>query len=944
METFAGRLASFEVAHPTSKRRASNAKGPKALTWPLRNLSPTELAQAGFYYKPSVTAPDNTCCFLCDRNLDGWEEEDDAIVEHLRHSKDCGWAITMSAAPDGYDPNTIEDPTSQRMSNARKETFKSWPHESKRGWTCKVQKMVDAGWYHCPTPECDDFVTCAYCKLSLDGWEPKDNPFDEHYRRSPDCAFFAFAGVSAPKPTKGRKGRTSKASRLSAQSTQTVDPIQEDSIDLNDSIEARVISQNTVVSTTSKMGGAKGKKTTKRKGKATRQKKEVPAEGDEDPTIIEIATTRDAAQKTRGKKRTSEQISEDDNNRGARESTVRPEPPAKRRATRTRKSALENDPPPVINDAEESTVEKDATTPPRATRGGRKRASSTRRKVSTASTASKASMRAALPNEAEIEAQLEAELDKPLSDEEMVDEAPHRETQRKVRGKGKVGQKTASTAPTRRGRKAQPDHFNSSMVEQSSTEQQSEALDTSMTGMETLPGDFSKTEQPTKREAGSKRTGRIQESSATVQSEHSIATAEPRSSMLDESANGNDSGHETDASTVGKAGLKKGTRKKTTTKGRPKKGAAKSKNIEDVVQPSQPPPSMPREQELTTGNDQHRNDDKPTEATEAATTEQEPKKNNRTKGNKTKKVASKPKKATKAPHLSMPGAFSPSVADETPEPEATQDEEDQSQDSLTAMLDSMPVPPALLDSKSPQQAPVSLAQRLSDLKSNSIEPAAAEERPARAQNIENVPDVEADPKPARQTNQNKLPVQQSKPTTTKRALPPPPCSPTPQSSDAENAPPSTRPENKRPPLHSPPQATTTNTTTTTTTKVPLAASTPPRTRTPLSPLKQPITGGAAPFGALHTSHPWTAVDIETAFLATASPGQDENEFSLFSGGKLPEMSLTSPEKKMTVEEWIRWNAARAEEELKREAERVVGVFERMGGEAVRGVEGIEVVE
>ncbi len=36
--------------------------------------------------------------------------------------------------------------------------------------------MVDAGWYYCPTAESDDFVTCAYCNLSLDGWEPKDNP------------------------------------------------------------------------------------------------------------------------------------------------------------------------------------------------------------------------------------------------------------------------------------------------------------------------------------------------------------------------------------------------------------------------------------------------------------------------------------------------------------------------------------------------------------------------------------------------------------------------------------------------------------------------------------------------------------------------------------------------------------------------------------------------
>ena len=39
-----------------------------------------------------------------------------------------------------------------------------------------IAKMIDAGWYFCPNEESEDFVTCAYCKLSLDGWEPKDDP------------------------------------------------------------------------------------------------------------------------------------------------------------------------------------------------------------------------------------------------------------------------------------------------------------------------------------------------------------------------------------------------------------------------------------------------------------------------------------------------------------------------------------------------------------------------------------------------------------------------------------------------------------------------------------------------------------------------------------------------------------------------------------------------
>lgn len=42
--------------------------------------------------------------------------------------------------------------------------------------TLLLMQMVEGGWYFCPTDDSDDQVCCAYCKLSLDGWEPKDKP------------------------------------------------------------------------------------------------------------------------------------------------------------------------------------------------------------------------------------------------------------------------------------------------------------------------------------------------------------------------------------------------------------------------------------------------------------------------------------------------------------------------------------------------------------------------------------------------------------------------------------------------------------------------------------------------------------------------------------------------------------------------------------------------
>jgi len=54
--------------------------------------------------------------------------------------------------------------------------------------------------------------------------------------------------------------------------------------------------------------------------------------------------------------------------------------------------------------------------------------------------------------------------------------------------------------------------------------------------------------------------------------------------------------------------------------------------------------------------------------------------------------------------------------------------------------------------------------------------------------------------------------------------------------------------------------------------------------------------------------------------------------------------LTSPEKKMTVEEWIHHNAQMAEEKLKNECERMVGAFESEGTRAMHAIEGVECVE
>ncbi|PGG95938.1 hypothetical protein AJ80_09889 [Polytolypa hystricis UAMH7299] len=408
METVSARLATFEVNQGAgSKGRTSGAKAAtKAIAWPHERPSPEELAEAGFYYRPIPLSPDNAACYLCERALDGWEEDDDPVTEHLRHSSACGWAIMMDIKRRSSNPAEIEDPTSDKIVEARRATFASiWPHDGKRGWVCRTEKMVEAGWYFCPNEESEDFVSCAYCNLSLDGWEPKDDPFDEHHRRSPDCSFFVFASTKPAKSTRGRKTRTSKTSRLSTQSNATT--ISETpSVDLDDAMDTSVLSQ-----ATAKAG--RPKKGTKGRPRATKSKKEEHIEASSQADIEsqngDVTEPAKVKRTTRGKKRKSDAIEEDANQ--DRESSAPIEPPPKRRATRTRGSAAQGTTSSLVDrvDAVVSDAESMEIKPKPSRTKAPKRSSSTRKP--SASTASKASLRSRAPNHFESEAATQAMLD-----------------------------------------------------------------------------------------------------------------------------------------------------------------------------------------------------------------------------------------------------------------------------------------------------------------------------------------------------------------------------------------------------------------------------------------------------------------------------------------------------------------------------------------------------
>ncbi|KAL8981073.1 MAG: hypothetical protein Q9177_005688 [Variospora cf. flavescens] len=144
----------------------------------------------------------------------------------------------------------------------------------------------------------------------------------------------------------------------------------------------------------------------------------------------------------------------------------------------------------------------------------------------------------------------------------------------------------------------------------------------------------------------------------------------------------------------------------------------------------------------------------------------------------------------------------------------------------------------------------------------------------------------------------------------------------PQSSDVENQPPSARPSALRPPLvvQTPSKIHAT--------LMPLAATTPK-----FSPSKRDVS-------RLQSMLPWTSIDFEKVFGHPAADKENLQEL----GVNDPKQALSSPEKKLTVEEWIQWNAKRGEEKLRDDCERLVGRFEGEGVRALKTLEGITCAE
>lgn len=200
MVAYTERLASFEEARLPRRR--------KKVQWPHEHPDPEQLAKAGFYFNPRTDSPDNVTCFLCECSLDGWELDDCPLREHLEHSRGCSWATILSK---DWQNEKNHDPHCKENIGMRLTTFDNkWPLEKKRGWPTSL-KLAEAGFYFAPTVAEEDLVVCAYCDISLDGWERTDDPLHEHERRRPECYF--FTSMKKEEATKKKRRSSKRASK-----------------------------------------------------------------------------------------------------------------------------------------------------------------------------------------------------------------------------------------------------------------------------------------------------------------------------------------------------------------------------------------------------------------------------------------------------------------------------------------------------------------------------------------------------------------------------------------------------------------------------------------------------------------------------------------------------------------------------------------------------------
>ena len=760
------------------------------------------------------------------------------------------------------------------------------------------------------------------------------SPRDEHFNRSPECLFFNFVDPN-PAPTKktarGRTARASKTSRASVQSTGMGTFITEgpSTLDMPAEIE------DSVMTTASKRGRTKKAATATKGTRKTRAKKEESVEVEETEVTMdeevppppipapapktrksrkpantavddsEVTMGEDepvvAPKPRRGRKRASEAIEDS-------VLTAKEAPPAKRRTTRAK--AAVNDmvaqQDPDVTDAEAPAAKKPAARK-------RVRASNTKtttRKASgtslrsTASTASLRSEAEGIPDDDEIERQLMADLERPLSDDEDV-------AMDSDSGRRRNANRTTTKRRTVKAVKEEKPHVDEQgdyamfdpapvVPDEAEVEAELDRLEaearTVVKAPEPPEPELEKLEVPKK---GRKAAGTRKASRTTKKTKPApVPEPAPQTAYEPEPEPQLEPDVQPAPDPVGEHELEPEPIAEPEPEPEPEFVDAPDAHLEAPGETSiyedaaEPEVAQPLAHDARTVV----KDDAPEEVEE-----EKPAPAKRGRGRPPKKRASRGR--------SSAASVKQRVSAVAPPPPAPEPEEEIHQSielSRHEIVDASPAKPK--ERRQQSEDLVDSEPELVVVPANDSEPTSPTVRPLPqipssaahvAQDAPSTPDSRVSP--AVSTRNGVLSPSQS-----------------PQSSDAENHPPSSKP--------------TASSRAKRTVLAPMLAaarSTPNRILN--SPTKRTVVS------SLQSMTAWTNVDLD---LILGSPDKKDDKENSVDRLLRKGAELTSPEKKMTVEEWIHHNAEKAEEELKTKCEKLVGKFEGEGMRAMRVLEGL----
>ncbi|KAK7922535.1 hypothetical protein WMY93_009437 [Mugilogobius chulae] len=139
--------------------------------WPTSShMRPCDLARAGLFY---VGKNDHVQCFCCGGMMGAWEPGDTAWGEHEKHYSSCLFVL-------GHDVGNVP--------------IQSGSHEEERSRRNQIaadpEVLAKAGFYSTGT---GDKVMCFCCGGGLKGWQPGEDPWEEHAKNYPGCRFLLTA-------------------------------------------------------------------------------------------------------------------------------------------------------------------------------------------------------------------------------------------------------------------------------------------------------------------------------------------------------------------------------------------------------------------------------------------------------------------------------------------------------------------------------------------------------------------------------------------------------------------------------------------------------------------------------------------------------------------------------------------------------------------------------